>query len=116
MTHLKVPVPIEDRDVCLGPDGSVVHVTRVLRMISGCWKLPVLFRLLADPSLVASQFMRDIPGISQKMLIQKDGLAQRRDIEELSPGVEYSLTGAGRGLMPLLMSVREFSRGYPVSR
>ena len=121
ITHLKVPVPFEDRDICLGPDGSVTHVTRVLRMISRRWKLPILFRLFADPSLRASQFMRDIPGISQKMLTQHlrelehDGLVERRDLEEMPPRVEYSLTAAGRGLMPLLMSVREFSRDYPIS-
>lgn len=53
-----------------GASGSVSHVSRVLRMITGRWKLPILFRLFAEPSLRASQFMRDIPGISQKMLTQ----------------------------------------------
>lgn len=118
ITHLKVPVEREERDVCLGPDGSVAHVTRVLRMITGRWKLPILFRLFAEPSMRASQFMRDIPDISQKMLTQhlreleNDGLVTRRDLGEQPPRVEYGLTSAGRGLMPVLMSVREFSRDY----
>lgn len=55
ITHFKVPV--EDRATCLGADGSVSHVSRVLRMITGRWKLPILFRLFAEPSLRASQFM-----------------------------------------------------------
>lgn len=119
ITHFKVPVERELREVCLGPDGSVVHVTRVLRMITGRWKLPILFRLFAEPSMRASQFMRDIPDISQKMLTQHlrelecDGLVARRDFGEQPPRVEYGLTAAGRGLMPVLMAVREFSRGYP---
>lgn len=119
ITHLKVPVPFEDREVCLGADGSVAHVARVLRMIGGRWKLPILFRLFADPSLRASQFMRDMPDVSQKMLTQhlreleRDGLIRRRDFQEQPPRVEYSLTEAGHGLMPLLTSVREFSREYP---
>ena len=118
ITHLKVPVQVEARDVCLGPDGSVAHVTRVLRMISGRWKLPILFRLFADPSMRASQFMRDIPDISQKMLTQhlreleSDGLVARRDFGEKPPRVEYALTDAGRSLMPVLMSAREFSRDH----
>ena len=70
ITHFKVPVEREDRDACLGPDGSVTHVARVLRMISGRWKLPILFRLFAEPSIRTSQFLRDIPDISQKMLTQ----------------------------------------------
>ncbi|MGO4569640.1 winged helix-turn-helix transcriptional regulator, partial [Rhizobium sp. 2YAF20] len=93
--------------------------TRVLRMINGRWKLPILFRLLAEPSMRASQFMRDIPDISQKMLTQhlreleNDGLVARRDFGEQPPRVEYGLTNAGRGLMPVLTSAREFSRQYP---
>jgi hypothetical protein len=56
ITHFKVPVEREERDACLGPDGSVTHVARVLRMISGRWKLPILFRLFAEPSIRTSQF------------------------------------------------------------
>jgi DNA-binding HxlR family transcriptional regulator len=88
-------------------------------MISGRWKLPILFRLFAEPSMRASQFMRDIPDISQKMLTQHlrelecDGLVARRDFGEKPPRVEYGLTSAGRGLMPILLAVREFSRYYP---
>ncbi|OED00964.1 helix-turn-helix domain-containing protein [Rhizobium sp. YK2] len=119
ITHFKVPVEREPREACLGPDGSVAHVTRILRMITGRWKLPILFRLFAEPSMRASQFMRDIPDISQKMLTQHlreleyDGLVARRDFGEQPPRVEYGLTVAGRGLMPVLMAMREFSRHYP---
>jgi len=119
ITHLKVPIERDERDVCLGPDGSVAHVTRVLRMISGRWKLPILFRLFAEPSMRTSRFLRDIPNISQKMLTQhlreleNDGLVVRRDFGEQPPRVEYGLTDSGRRLMPVLMSVREFSRLHP---
>lgn len=118
-THFKVPVDIEERDACLGPDGSVAHVTRVLHMISGRWKLPILFRLFAEPSMRTSQLLRDIPGISQKMLTQhlreleRDGLIARQDFGERPPRVEYGLTISGRRLGPILISVREFSRLHP---
>ncbi|HEY0124035.1 MAG TPA: helix-turn-helix domain-containing protein [Rhizobium sp.] len=122
ITHFKVPVEREERSICLGPDGSVAHVTRMLRMISGRWKLPILFRLFAEPSMRTSQLRRDMPGISQKMLTQhlreleNDRLVERRDFGEQPPRVEYQLTDAGRGLMPVLMAAREFSINHVVER
>lgn len=119
ITHLKVPVALEDREACLGPDGSVAHVARVLRMINGRWKLPILFRLFAEPSMRTSQLLRDIRDISQKMLTQhlreleNDGLVERRDFGEKPPRVEYRLTASGRALLPVLISARQFSRHYP---
>ncbi len=118
ITHLKVPMDQEERSACLGPDGSVAHVARVMKMISGRWKLPILFRLFAEPSIRTLQLKRDMPGISQKMLTQhlremeEDRLIERRDFGEQPPRVEYRLSQAGRALMPVLMAAREFSRDY----
>jgi DNA-binding HxlR family transcriptional regulator len=118
IAHFKVPMEYEDRTTCLGPDGSVAHVTRVFRMLRGRWKLPILFRLFAEPSLRSSQLLRGMSGISQKMLTQHlrelegDGLVERRDFGEQPPHVEYGLTRTGHGLMPVLLAAREFSRGH----
>ena len=124
-THLKVlmdnqlPNEREARSVCLGPDGAVADVGRVLRMISGRWKLPILFRLYEQPSMRTLQMKRDISGISQKMLTQhlraleQDGLIERQDFGEQPPRVEYRLTDQGRGLMPVLIAARAFSVRYP---
>lgn len=112
-THLKVPD--DDRATCLGPDGSIAHVIRVVRMIQGRWKLPILFRLYADPARRTSQLRRDIPGISPKMLTQHlreleaDGLIERIDFEEKPLRVEYRLSEMGRGLLPILIAARSFS-------
>ena len=113
--HLKVPAAIEGRDVCLGPDGAAAHVTHVVRMIQGRWKLPILFRLFADPTMRSSQLIRDIPGVSQKLLTQhlreleKDHLVQRIDFKETPLRVEYQLSDKGRKLMPVLIEARRFS-------
>lgn len=87
-------------------------------MISGRWKLPILFRLYADPALRSSQLLRDIPGISQKMLTQhlreleRDCLIDRTDFGEQPPRVEYRLTAKGYALMPVLMAARQFSENH----
>lgn len=117
-THQKVPVRELDRSACLGPDGAVAQVTRCLRMISGRWKLPILFRLYADGMLRSSQLLRDIPDISQRMLTQHlreleaDGLIHRTDFNEMPPRVEYRLTDRGEALMPVLLAARQFAEDH----
>ncbi|MCQ8239670.1 winged helix-turn-helix transcriptional regulator [Rhizosaccharibacter radicis] len=91
---------------------------RVVRMIQGRWKLPILFRLYAAP-LRTLQLKRDLSGISQKMLTQhlreleRDGLVVRTDHGERLPRVEYGLSDAGLRLLPLLREARDFSRAHP---
>jgi DNA-binding HxlR family transcriptional regulator len=117
-THQKVPVRKLNRSACLGPDGAVAQVARCLRIISGRWKLPILFRLYADEMLRSSQLLRDIPDVSQKMLTQHlreleaDGLIRRTDLGETPPRVEYRLTNLGEALMPVLFAARQFGEDH----
>jgi DNA-binding HxlR family transcriptional regulator len=117
-THFFVPTAGEDRATCLGPDGSVAHVTRVMRMLQGRWKLPILFRLYADPALRTLQLKRDLPGVSQKMLTQHlreladDGLVERVDYGEKPLRVEYRLSDQGHALLPVLLAMRRFSEAH----
>jgi DNA-binding HxlR family transcriptional regulator len=113
--YLKVPTERESRAVCLGPDGAVAHVTRTMKMIQGRWKLPILFRLYADPSMRSSQLLQDLPAVSQKMLTQHlrqleaDRLIERTDFGEKPLRVEYRLSELGRNLLPVLVAMRDFS-------
>lgn len=117
-THLYVPTA-QERATCLGPDGSVAHVSRVIRLIQGRWKLPILFRLYADPSMRTLQLKRDLPGVSQKMLTQHlreladDGLIERIDFGQKPLRVEYQLSEMGRQLLPVLAAARRFSADHP---
>jgi DNA-binding HxlR family transcriptional regulator len=94
----------------------VAHVTRVVRMIQGRWKLPILFRLYADPALRTTQLLRGVLGVSQKMLTQhlreleQDGLVDRIDFGEKPLRVEYRISEAGKQLMPVLGAARAFSQ------
>lgn len=90
-----------------------------MRLIQGRWKLPILFRLYADPALRTLQLKRDMPGISQKMLTQHlreladDGLIERIDYGEKPLRVEYRLSAMGRHLLPVLSAMRQFSVDHP---
>jgi DNA-binding HxlR family transcriptional regulator len=90
-------------------------------MIQGRWKLPILFRLFADPTMRSSQLLRDIPGISQKMLTQhlrdleKDRLIERIDFGEKPLRIEYRLSDEGRKLMPVLFEARRFSAAHAIN-
>lgn len=118
-THFFVPISAAHKQVCLGPDGAAAHVARTMRMLQGRWKLPILFRLVAEPSMRTLQLKRDIPGISQKMLTQhlrelvEDGIVERRDFGEKPLHVAYRLTEMGRDLMPVLLQMRHFSADHP---
>lgn len=118
-THLYVPTSQEAREICLGPAGSVAHVVRVIRMIQGRWKLPILFRLYADPSIRTLQLKRDLPGVTQKVLtahlreLADDGLVERVDFGEKPLRVEYQLSERGRQLLPVLIAARRFSVNHP---
>ncbi|WP_218171547.1 winged helix-turn-helix transcriptional regulator [Pseudomonas gingeri] len=63
----------------------------------GRWKLPIIFRLYADPSLRTLQLKRDLPGISQKMLTQhlrelaEDGLMRAAMRQESEHGRQATI-------------------------
>lgn len=88
-------------------------------MIQGRWKLPILFRLYADPSMRTLQLKRDLPGISQKVLTQHlremadDGLIERVEYVGKARHVEYQLSEMGRHLRPVLAAARAFSADHP---
>ena len=117
-THFYVPISQEQREICLGPAGSAWHVTRVIRMIQSRWKLPILFRLYADPSIRTLQLKRDLPGVSQKMLtahlreLASDGLIERVDFGEKPLRIEYQMSHMGRQLLPVLIAARRFSASH----
>ena len=115
ITHLKVPVGQEERSVCLGPDGSVAHVTRVLKMISGRWKLEILW-LLNQRTHRFGELKRGLPGITQHMLtaqlraLEKDGLIKRTIFAEVPPRVEYEITPNARRLRPIFVEIVKWAQ------
>lgn len=65
-----------------------------------------------------NQLQRAIGGVSQKMLtqqlreLQRDGLVNRIQYEEIPPRVEYSLTDLANSLNPLFDSIVHWNNAH----
>ena len=92
-------------------------VELALDVIGGKWKMPILWRL-DDRTYRYNELQRSLGAISPKMLTQQlreledDGLVHREVHPEVPPRVEYSLTGRGRGAMPVVRALRDWGMAF----
>ncbi len=81
-----------------------------LEIIAGKWKPEILWHL-TDKVMRFNQLKRAIGDVSQKMLtqqlreLQRDGLVERTQYEEIPPRVEYTLTELAESLKPLFSTL-----------
>lgn len=107
-TDEKVGYLPSSKDLFPTPKLAADGVENVLRILEGRWKLVILFHLFGGKVLRFSELEREIPAISQKMLIQqlrqmeKDGIVHRIVHHQVPPKVEYCLTAWGQALCPAL--------------
>jgi len=92
-------------------------LTAALAAVGGKWKLIIIYWLAESPKHFAA-LRKALPGISQKVLTQQlrelvsDGIVQRRPKGAVPAPVEYSLTGYGRSVLPLVEDVRHWGRSH----
>jgi DNA-binding HxlR family transcriptional regulator len=93
------------------------NVELVLEVIGGKWKGAALYHLL-DGTKRFGELRRELPRVTQRMLthqlreLEADGLVHRQVYAEVPPRVEYSLTGFGRTLEPLLMKLKAWGETH----
>jgi len=86
---------------------SMCPVTYTMEKIGGYWK-PIILYHLSQGDKRYSELKRAIPAITEKMLIQhlkqleSDNLLIREAKPVVPPFVTYRLTGAGKGLIPVI--------------
>ena len=79
-----------------------------LSLISGKYKMTILYTLMEFGVVRFNEMKRYIRGISFKTLsatlkeLEADGLVHREEYPQIPPKVEYSLTERGRSLIPIL--------------
>ena len=87
-----------------------------LRVIGGRWKIPIVWHLSVAGTQRFSQLRRQLSGCTQKMLIQqlremeRDGIVSRRVYRQVPPKVEYSLTGTGQSLRPIVEAMCRWAK------
>jgi DNA-binding HxlR family transcriptional regulator len=88
-----------------------------LNMISGKWKLAILWHLTREV-VRFNELQRRLTGISQKTLTQQlreleaDGLISRKVYPEIPPKVEYHLSELGETFIPVLNSLCQWGKEY----
>lgn len=95
---------------------SICPLTYALDLIGGKWRLPIIWALSQNETLRYNELKRKVNGITNMMLSQSlkemetYGLVTRRQFMEIPPRVEYSLTEAGKDLIPALVSLAKWGK------
>lgn len=85
-----------------------------LSLISGKYKMTILYALMEFGVVRFNALQRYIKGISFKTLslslkeLEADGLIVRKEYPQIPPKVEYSLSKRGKSLMPILDGMCEW--------
>jgi DNA-binding HxlR family transcriptional regulator len=92
------------------PAALRAEVRKTLAMISGKWKLEILW-LLNQRTHRFGELKRGIPGITQHMLtaqlreLEADKLISRKIFPEVPPRVEYTIAPAAKNLKPVVDAI-----------
>lgn len=88
-----------------------------LEVVGGKWTVLILWSLRTTTRRFG-ELRRQIPGISEKMLIQhlkemeSNGIVTRTDYKEVPPRVEYALTSFGHSLCESLAPLCEWGQKH----
>ena len=82
-----------------------------LSIISGKWKLLIIYHLTKNGTVRYNELQRMLGKITYKTLsstlkeMQNDGLVHRQEYPLIPPKVEYSLTEKGQSLWPIIQEM-----------
>ena len=87
-----------------------------LSVISGKWKIIIIYYLETEGVLRFSEIKRLLPKITHKVLttqireLEEDGIVRRKVSPEVPSKVEYSLTTLGESLIPIVLMMDEWGK------
>ena len=89
-------------------------VDATMSVIEGRWKTVILCKLYNNGPMRFNQLMKEIEGISPRILtkqlkeMESDGIVNRTSYPEIPPRVEYSISEKGLSLGPVLMAMADW--------
>ena len=105
----------EQRERCISQEKLCeTGFSYTLSLISGKYKMTILYALMEFRVVRFNELKRYINGISYKTLslslkeLETDGLILRKEYPQIPPKVEYSLSARGQSLMPILDALCEW--------
>jgi DNA-binding HxlR family transcriptional regulator len=106
------------------PKTNVVHrplpeeIILTLRVLSGKWRLIILYHLCDGEPHRFGEIKKNISGLTEHVLtvtlrdLEQDGLVRREIFPEVPSRVEYSVTGKGQALRPILAAMYTWGANY----
>ena len=89
-----------------------------LGLVSGKWKLRILWELNQQEVIRFNELQRRLEGISSVMLsksleeLERARLVHREQYPEIPPRVEYSLSELGDSMRPIINAMEQWGLGY----
>lgn len=94
--------------------GEDCPIYYVLNIISGKWRLPILWQLSQNGVMRFGQLKRSVVGINNMMLtnslqeLENNHIIERKQYAEIPPRVEYCLSERGVKLIQTLRDLKEW--------
>ncbi|KAB2494235.1 winged helix-turn-helix transcriptional regulator [Priestia endophytica] len=108
MTKSKVNVADSNKKIS---DNQEPFFGYTLSIISGKWKLLIIYHLSKNGAVRYNELQRMIGKVTYRTLsstlkgMESDGLVHREEYPQIPPKVEYSLTEKGQTLWPIIQEM-----------
>lgn len=101
------------------PEITTCPIRRTLGVMGGKWKIFIVLQLFAADQLRFGALAKRVEGITNTMLsgclreLERDGMVEREQFNEIPPHVEYRLTPEGRSLGSVLLALANWGLEHP---
>ena len=104
------------KEICFVTNKEPFEYT--LSIVSGKWKLKIIYLLSCMGTVRYSVLKKNIDGITHKMLssqlkeLENEAILLRKEYPQVPPKVEYSLTEKGESLIPLVVTMCDWGSAH----